>query len=201
MESIKARERITERVTRHKLLYLSFAAVFVLGLALGIFLKRSSSVYLYYLEYSKNYYFLILERSSSTAGLFGSRLLNNLCFFLLVYALCFTVYCSPVHFLIFIYRGFLLGTMCAIIIVQFGFGGAVIVILVVVPQHVVTAACLMLACGCGTEYALLWHRQKCVCNVKEYSIDLAFYFVLSLAGAILEQLLLLLLIRPLNFFF
>lgn len=192
---------MTDRVARHRLLCLSFIAVFVLGIGLGIFLKSTSSVYLYYLEYSKNYYFIILDRSTSTAGLFFDRLLNNVCFFVLVYALCFTVYLTPVHFLIYAYRGFILGTMCGIIVVQFGFTGFICVIFLVVPQHFVTTAGLVLASLGGTEYALMWKKQRCVCNVKEYSLEFVFFFVCSLLGAIAEQVILLLLIRPLNFFF
>ena len=198
---ISIKERVWGKIVRNPLLYISLAAVFIIGIVLGFVLKKTDNVYVYYLEYSQNYYDLILNRSQSVFGLFIKRVINNFCYFILICLACFTIYLSFVHFLIYLYRGFLLGTICGIIISQFGFSGVVCCIFLVIPQHIITTLCLIMASGCGMERALLWHRQKSICDVKHHICCCLLLLLASFIGSLIEQLLLLLLLRPLNFYF
>jgi uncharacterized membrane protein SpoIIM required for sporulation len=84
---------------------------------------------------------------------------------------------------------------------QFGFGGVICCLFLVIPQHVITTIALILSSGCGCEYSLRWHRQRARCDVNRFFVDCLFYFVCSLIGIFIEQVLLLLLLRPLNFYF
>ena len=199
--SIDIKEHTVHKITRNPILYGSLAFVFILGIVLGIVLKKSDKVYLYYLEYSQNYYDQILNRDQSAFALLAKRVFNNCCYFFIIFCLCFSVYLSFVHFLIYIYRGFLLGTICGIIIVQFGFSGAICCIFLLIPQHLITSFCLMMASGSGIMRSLLWHKQKSIYDVKHHVCCCALFLAISLIGVILEQLLLLLLLRPLNFYF
>lgn len=198
---INLKERIFDKIVRNSLLYLSLALLFILGVVLGLVLKKSDNVYVYYLEYSQNYYDIILNRNQSAFGIFIKRLLNNVCYFAVICLICLTIYFSFVHFLIYLYRGFLLGTICGIIISQFGFSGVICCIFLVIPQHVITTLCLIMASGCGLERALSWHRQKSICDVTHHVCCCLFFLFLSFIGILIEQLLLLLLLRPLNFYF
>ena len=77
--AIDIKEHTVHKITRNPILYGSLAFVFILGIVLGIVLKKSDKVYLYYLEYSQNYYDQILNRDQSAFALLAKRVFNNCC--------------------------------------------------------------------------------------------------------------------------
>ena len=172
-------------------------SAFVLGILLGFFFKSNLSVSILSLEFSTSYFFLIFDKGTSVFSIFFIRIVNNLCFFLIIMLLSVHIFLLPVHFLLYAYRGFILGTICVIFSIEFGFAGVICLFFTVIPQHFITQ--FSLSCLSVKSFSFL--RRRKYMDIRSFCKSAAVFFAVSIAGPLIELIMLLCILRPLNFFF
>jgi len=198
---IDLRDGINLKIRDNKILIISFSLLFLIGLFIGIFIRKSATINIYYIEYTENYYYGIFCQSQSVFSILFSRIINNLLFFSIIILLSLSIYLIPVHFIIIFYRGFILGVVCVIIFTTYSINGIFLTILVVVPQNIITTFFLIISIITGIGQAKIIKRQHCYFNFKTFILEIFILFLLSLLGALLELVVISFILRPLNFLF
>jgi len=195
------KDDMNRKIKDNKLMFFILLIIYAAGLLTGIFLKKSSTVNIYYIEYSENYYYRIFSESESVFSLLFLRIINNLLFFSVTVLVSLTIYIMPLHFIIIFYRGFILGVVCVIIFTTYSINGIFLTILVVFPQNLITTFFLAVAIITGTGHAGIFTRQRCFSGFKPFIISILTLYLLSLIGAVYELIIISFVFRPLNFLF
>lgn len=198
--SYKIRELIIDKIKRNFLLFLSFCVIFCFGIIVGIALERESGVNLVFYNHCRKYYLNIFDAEYTIFRIFWQRLAGTLIIFVLIFVLSLSVYIVPVQFILFFYKGFLLGIICDIIISQFSVSGALIIIVITIPQNLIMIFCMIVASLNGFEHAAFYKRLKRIDCLDVFLKEHLIYFVISLTSVIWEILVVFLIFRPLNFF-
>ncbi len=178
---------------------ISLIAVYVLGIVLGvIFFSEHEKVL--FADNVLDFLVLALCKSSSPISLFWSRIINALALFTLFALTSLTIYLSPLHYFIIIYRGYVLGAAGIVFITNFKITGLVLFVFCVFLQNLITTLSLILYSTIA--YKLSDNFDKCKnFNYKAYVFASFVFFLISVIGALIELILLLLILRPLNFYF
>ncbi len=188
-----------KKIFDKKLLFVVLqAAALVVGVILGIAIEPTRFIRDYYKTNAENYYALIMFSNSSGFSLLLERITVNLGYFAVFFALGMSVFLFPVSMLITAYRGFVLSLTIGIFGAEFGMTGVLIACFVLVPQNLIVTVCLALLpvipIGCKSAGGIK-------CFVRRYAVCAAILYLVSLAGALVEALILCLLLRPMNFYF
>lgn len=136
-------------------------------------------------------YFLLVFYDGKLFSQFLSRAVNNL-------ALC-VIFSAPFLFkwllvlpiVAVVYRGYVFGVVMLNVVGIFGISGALVCIFLLIPMQF------------ALQFVLngLTIKSFCIngCNGKEYFVNLAIYYLLSLAVAMFEVVIIIVFIRPLSF--
>ena len=194
------KEMFVEKLKRNTLLFFSLVAAFVIGIIAGILMERANAVNMVYYDYCSEYYLIIFRPEYGAGGIFIQRAFGIVIYFTLLFLLSLTVYTFFLQYLLFFYKGFILGIICDIIIAKFGVSGAFIIIFITLPQNLIIFYCMAMAALCGLERALLFRRLGRVYCIKEFVFSHFKYFLCALVAVVWEITAVFVIIRPLNFF-
>lgn len=178
------------------LLILQIVCVLI-GVALGIALKPNEFISKYYLRNAQSYYCAVMCSGSSLASLFFERIVVNLGYFIVFYFLGLTKWLIPIALSLLTYRGYVLCVSISVFSVSFGLTGVAIGCFVILVQNAITTLTLAMCFASSFFYRKFFNR----CFIKKYSIITVVLFTLSLSGAIIELLVALIILRPMNFYF
>jgi stage II sporulation protein M len=169
-----------------------------IGIAFGIFYKPTEFIFGDYIVNVENYYNVVLSFDSPAASILVSRIGANLGYFALTLVLSMSIVLLPFTVVVIALRGFVLGFSSAVFVSHFGFTGVMIVLFLIIPQNLITTLALSVF-YIASLYCKRYHAIK---NAWVKRILYLFVFLLiSLAGAILEVFVLIVLFRPLIFYF
>lgn len=193
--------RLKALLVKYRVYAIILAVCYAAGIVWGCFINRSGTLFDYFGEYADNYYAVVLSVSSGALNIFFIRVFNNLGFILLAFLFGLCIYTAPLQAVVLIYRGIVLSFGLIVFTCNYGALGSVIFIFLILPQHLISTACIIVTAVCGLEHSLIKHRHRCNRLLGGYVSCAAIMFALSLIGALCELLMLVLLLRPLSFFF
>lgn len=198
--SYKLRELTLEKIKRNFILFLSLCVIFCIGIIVGIALERESGVNLVYYNHCRKYYLNIFDAEYTFMKIVWQRFAGALVVFALIFVTSLSVYIFPVQFILFFYKGFLLGIICDIIITQFGVSGTLIIVIITVPQNLWLFFVMAMASLNGFEHAVFYRRLRRIDCLDIFAKEHLVYFAMALVAVIWEILIVFLIFRPLNFF-
>lgn len=189
-------ELVTFNCRRNKKLLLLFAALFVLGFILGLFLGRGGIYTEEFFADSITFTIEIIAGKVSFGGVFFRMLFINFQYFALFFIFSFSVYLLPLHHLFITYKGYVFGAAIVVFTKTLGIGGFSAVLLLVLPQQLILLFCLCLYSA---------HITSPLCRFKTPFNDFPglcklclFFYLLSLFNIIVELLLIYAIIKPFN---
>ncbi len=191
-----------KRILKHNIVYFVLLCVcLVVGVVIGLFFVRDGVNYIFVYGFSEDYFLIIFDRSVSVFGIFVQRLLGGIGLFLLAFFCGLTLWCLPVHFLFAFYRGYVLGCVLSAVAFQYGVAGVAILILTVAPVSFLATLALLCAFTACTNN--LFSERGCgfFPLAKKNAKGVLICFFAYLAICLLEVLLILLIVRPLNTLF
>lgn len=196
-------EKILKRhaaiIAAHKLYSIALAASFVAGVVAGLILACAEEKALF-AGNAVDFLIMSLGKDYSVFKLFFVRILTDIGFFLLFFVFGLTVWLYPLHFILIVYRGYVLGAAAIVFFSCFKITGAVLFIFAVFVQNVVTTLGLILFSIHG--FHICCSSKECgKFDFRNYAVALGIGFTVSLLGALIELIMLGLVLRPLNFYF
>jgi hypothetical protein len=189
-------EYVVFNCRRNKRCLLLFAALFILGLILGLFLGSGGIYTEEFFSNSISFTIEIIAGRVSFGGVFFRGLLINLQYFALFFIFSFSVYLLPLHYLFITYKGYVFGAAIVVFTRALGIGGFSAVFLLVLPQQLILLffLCLFSAhitpalCRLKTPFSDFWGLCK-LCLI---------FYLFSLFNIIVELLLIYAIIKPFN---
>ncbi len=178
---------------------LTLAFFFILGIIFGVIFSKESEKLLF-IDNSNRFFACVLTGNQSIFKLLLSRILNSFSIFI-IFALAglniYTLY-SFHGFLIF-YRGYVLGIAGVIFFIDFGLTGGIIYVFAILIQNLILSLALIgFSCCCLNRLqSCLKQKIDLQLHIKEFVI----FYLLALIGIIVEFLMIILVLRPLNFYF
>jgi len=173
-------------------------AAFALGIIIGITTEPTVFIFNYYSDNAKNYYRIVMYAESSCFNILLERIISNLGYFLVFAALGILPALLPLCALITAYRGFILTLTIKIFAAQFGLTGILLCCFLILPQNLITTIALIV---CSVTFPSIKKRCDGKKAFVNYLLLCAAAYAVSIAGAIIETLILCLLLRPMNFYF
>ena len=187
-------------VIKYELRFLIIAlAVYAAFIIVGIICFINSQNDSFFYGFTFDYYIKIFDAHSSPFSLLFTRLLNSVGYILIFFALGFVVYTYPLKLLIIAYRGAIIGSVGVVFLNLYGFNGFIIYITVVFPQNLIATIGL-----CVFSVLNLYQITDVKChgdNLKVFAVNALIGFTFCFVGALYEFLVLIILIRPMNFYF
>ncbi|MBR1867696.1 MAG: hypothetical protein IJ800_03850 [Clostridia bacterium] len=187
-------------VIKYEIKYLIVAmAIYLVFIIIGIICFLNSQADSVFYGFAFDYYIKIFDCQTSPISLLFTRLLNNLGYILVFFALGFVIYTYPLKLLIIAYRGAIIGSVSIVFINLYGFNGFIVFMTVVLPQNIITTLGL-----CVFSLLNLYQITDVKCNgnnIKVFAENAAIGFAFCFIGALYEFLILVILIRPMNFYF
>ena len=188
---------IKQEVNKSQKVFVAGSVVFILGVILGLFLPSSQTVNDIFGDLAKNYFNSVFSVDASPIKNLFSRILTNALLIILVALFSLTVYTYFINFIIILYRGFILGLVFVVFIINLGFSGIITYLFLILANNIIVTIAIILF------ITLIY--DSLICKTSNYTAVLiknAIYsFIVSLIGSVLEFLLLTCLIRPLNLYF
>lgn len=168
------------------------------GILLGIFLSGGKERALL-TNNVIDFFVMVYSKDGSVTNLLLIRMFSAFGVLLLFYATSFVVYTYCGHFLVIFYRGYVLGAVSVTFLIGFKVSGVILFIFCVLLQNVICSFGLMLFSTIMFDYL------KCCKRISHYFkrhlIAFLFCFLICLLSALIEFLMLVCLLRPLNFYF
>lgn len=188
---------IKQEVNKSQKVFVAGSVVFILGVILGLFLPSSQTVNDIFGDLAKNYFNSVFSVDASPIKNLFSRILTNALLIILVALFSLTVYTYFINFIIILYRGFILGLVFVVFIINLGFSGIITYLFLILANNIIVTIAIILF------ITLIYDSLICkTSNFTAVLIKNAIYsFIVSLIGSVLEFLLLTCLIRPLNLYF
>ncbi len=185
---------VGSQLKRHWIASILFGATFVIGILVGMFIRKPAAIEVYYLDYCDNYIYRIF--SEAPGGIFVDRILSSLFFLVLALPAALSVFCTPLQGILVFYRGFVFGSVTVILFPVYRFTGFLVWLIVLLPQTLLFAATYLvlsvLAFDCGWEN----HSRRDFCGMKKFFVYLIVAVVAALLCALLEFLIVCLIFRP-----
>lgn len=158
---------IADHFARYKWIYLIFGAVCLTGLIAGFIVGFSRAENLELNDLPDTILVAFINKDIAGASLFFSRFFAFLGLIILVWITNFKPFLCFITFIILLYRSFLIGINCAILIVLYQVGGIINVVLIFLPVHLITLFALMIWCTI-CFYSNCAHKQL---NYKVISVE------------------------------
>ena len=149
---------VSEHFSKYKWMYLILGAVCLTGLITGFIVgfTRADNISLDTLPDSILVAFI--NKETTTSSIFFSRIFAFIGLLLLVWV----TNCKPclcfITFIILLYRAFLIGVNCSILIILYQVGGVINVILIFLPVHLIALFALLVWC-CVCFYTNLVNKK------------------------------------------
>lgn len=171
-----------------------FAALFCLGLIVGIITKNGSGGFWLGENVSAFYVNSLTDFGSVTSVFFGC-FFTDLSLYALFFILSVSVYLLPVEILVIFYRGYVSGAVLSTLAAYFSFGGIMLYIFAVLVRCLFSTAGLVFYAVISLHENL--SKRKNSCAYSRLGLLLA-CFSLAVIGNILQLLSLIFFLKPLN---
>lgn len=179
-----------------KIRLLIFAASFVIGIIVGVFLNTSLSE-MVLSENVVDFYFNAFSKTGNIASLIIALVISDALFLLIFYAFSYWLYLVALGFLFVFYRGYILGAVAFLFIKNFGVSGAFLYVFCVFIHNVLVTASL--SCMGAISADLLKRGKACIKHTRNDLLIIS--SVIVLAAIIIEMILLFCILRPINYSF
>ena len=171
--------------------------VFALGLLLGVFITLPTDILDVFSSQSIIYYTNVLCLEFSPISLLISKTLSLALLLLVVGLFCLNKYTIYLNLIILFYRGYILGVVLKVFLSNLLIIGAIIFLFLILIEAIFLLLSIIIFISimqdaCEKSFNLIFQR-----GVKCYILCL----LIAIIGAILEFLFIVMLFRPLNFFF
>lgn len=195
--SIKDFKSEIKKIFEQKLFFVvACALAFAVGIVLGAVLDPTEFILRYYTKNAENYYSIVMYSSSSCFNIFLERILVNSGYFLIFFALGLVPFLFPLKILIISYRGYVLSLTFAVFSAHFGMTGILLACFLILPQNLLTTVTLSLCSALNQK-----RKVKGKGAMAEFLLFTFLLYLISIAGAVIEVIILGLLLRPMNFYF
>ncbi|MGN0818913.1 MAG: hypothetical protein ACI4M6_00750 [Christensenellaceae bacterium] len=171
---------------------------YAVGILLGMFLSGGKERALL-TNNAIDFFVLVYSKDGNVIKLLLIRLFSSLGVLLLFYLLSFVVYTYCGHFILIFYRGYVLGAAAVTFLIGFKLSGVVLFIFCVMMQNAVCTFGLILFSA-----IMLDNLKSCKCRLthfKQHLTALTVCFLLCAISALIEFIILICVLRPLNFYF
>ncbi len=175
-----------------------FGITFIVGVVLGIITFKRGAGNEFFYETVFNYFYNIFSPSVNPLHVFFKRIFIDLGYIAVFFLLGLSIYAFPIEYIIVFYRGMVIGCVSCIFFSCYSFYGLFLFIAVTLPQNLIVFAGL--ACLGVLNFDVGMNKTCKKAVFMDYLINAAFGYVICIFGAIYEMALLLLIIRPLNFY-
>lgn len=171
--------------------------VFALGLLLGVFITLPTDILDVFSSQSITYYTNVLCLEFSPISLLISKTLSLALLLLVVGLFCLNKYTIYLNLIILFYRGYILGVVLKVFLSNLLIIGAILFLFLILIEAIFLLLSIIIFISimqdaCEKSFNLIFQR-----GVKCYILCLS----IAIIGAILEFLFIVMLFRPLNFFF
>lgn len=174
--------------------YLSII-ILVIGFIMGLFLALSNEVEAAYNGFILNYFNTILKQDASTVSFLFKRIMSAILLLALVLLFSLNSVLFYLNFVILLYRAYILGLTAKLFVFGLGFNGVVFYLFLILTQSLLTSLSIIV-------YLLNTYSSfKCKKSISFYLKCLILSSLIATIGAIIEFVLLLVVFRPLNFYF
>lgn len=180
-------EHIFDVCKRRIAVLIGIAIVFIVGILLGAFLQKPVTIFAYFCSFTDVYVVQVFS-STSVFFLFFKRILACLVYVLIAVLVCFSPYLFPLHLFFVLLKGYLFGSICALLICNYAVSGLFLLFLLYLPQNLIFCS-VFLVTG-------LFCFEKDPCP-QERLITMC---LAAVACALWECLMIFLLFRPLCLF-
>ncbi len=185
---------------RYKIQLIVISASYFLGVILGMWLP-SFKEKLFFGESTVNLFISCLLKGGKVSNLFLNRLFTDIFCLIIFYLTSINIYLVSVNILILIYRGYILGAIMISLIGNYGLTGFMLFFLVVFLQNIITTFILAVFTTLSIYY--LKHKNNCKNILKGDGLlpALIVGFIGIIAGVLIQILVLLMFLRPMNYYF
>ena len=178
---------------RFKWWYFTLLTCFAGGIVFGIFFS-TSGVFEIGTWFSEDYFLMIFQKKSITDILI-SRALNNFGIIVLMSICVVTPFMIPMNYLVMIYRGYILGVIMATLITLYSVVGVMLIVFVFIPCQFCYSFTFIMATVNGVNC--------CTSSVRPPLSKAVFYavfvYIMSMVVALFEVILVIVVVRPMNF--
>lgn len=178
-------------------LLLVSSIAFIAGVVVGLFIDKNSSLFGYCTYNAENYYCLIMFKENNAATTFFIHALSGFGYFAIFFVFGTTIFLFPLSVAVTAYRGYIFGGALVAFASIYGAQGVIIFLFTLFPQNIILTLALIFVSPCA-ELFKCSGKKKFFIN---HSINTLILFVVSILGGLVELLLLVLLLRPMNFLF
>ena len=141
-----AKVSIAEHFSKYKWFYVILGAACIAGLVIGFVTGFSRAGDIKFEDLSDTVLVAFINKDASSASVFFSRFFAFLGLIILIWLINCKPFLCWLTFIVLIYRAFLIGVNCAILIVLYHMGGVINVILIFLPIHLITLFALLIWC-------------------------------------------------------
>lgn len=187
------------RIIKNSKIYLAVATLFfVAGIILSFFCHNFEGV-MFYLNVLERY--LVLFDTTVSAGkYFISKILVSagLCAFIFLTGL--TVWTLPLHFIIFLYQGFVIGAVCPYFYKAYYISGIIFYIVALIPSMLLRFSFNAFYSTCCAKFS----GKKLKCNNNKFSsllLLILIVFMSYIIAVLWETIFIAIVIKPLNTYF
>ncbi len=187
-------KNILSIIKRNKLYLFLCIAVFILGIILSFFMDSEEIEIIFYDKISC-LYSLVLKKEMLLSSLIIKKLLLTILLLLIILISGIKIWFIPIHFICFLYQGFILGTIIWHLSKIFSFVGILISCCAIIPASVILFGASSLLS------LLLFNYNNCNCKNINYSALIQYFllaFTIGIIACIIEIILLFVIINPLN---
>ena len=179
-----------------KIYHIVFACVYVLGIVLGVLFNTELNK-LVLPERVVGFYQNAFSDSGSVVSLIIALVISDALFLLIFYAFSYSFYLAVLQLAFVLYRGYILGSVAFLFFGLFGISGAFLFIFCVFIHNVLVSAAL--SCYSGITANLMKRGRACIKTARRDLFIIA--SVIVSAALIIEIIMLLCILRPINYSF
>ena len=185
---------------RYKIQLIVISASYFLGVILGMWLP-SFKEKLFFGESTVNLFISCLLKGGKVSNLFLNRLFTDIFCLIIFYLTSINIYLVSVNILILIYRGYILGAIMISLIGNYGLTGFMLFFLVVFLQNIITTFILAVFTTLSIYYSKHKKNYKNILKGDGLLPALIVGFIGIIAGVLIQILVLLMFLRPMNYYF
>ncbi len=196
---MKPIQRYIDKLKQNKILVILLSGCFLAGMIFGVILPNFNEK-----DFFRQNAFNIVCQSLTSGGkvsaLVFNRLFSDIFCLLVIYVLGTTLVFLPVNFFLVIYRGYIQGAVMSGLLSCFGITGIILYLFIVFLQSVISTFALILMTICAYDL----HKKKCKRKIKVFdylTCEVIICFLIVVLSLVLQVLLLLLFLKPMNYTF
>lgn len=191
-------ELIVENISRNRKMFLLYVLCVLTGVILGLFFTIDLTGSFFTFDYANRFFNIVFVNNISIITVIFDRVFINFQLFLLLFIFSLHFFMAPLHYVFILYRSYILSSTAAIIISLYGVLGVVNVILLIVPQQLITLFFLINFSIMGIKNSLNNRRYKGFFDFKSFVGKSLCFYLISLLTVVLDIFLIYIIIRPFN---